>query len=377
MNILYLCNEYPPFPHGGIGTAIKELARELAKRGHQITVVGVYPQAREEVDLHGVRVVRLPRVKTPGISWYLNRQMLKQWVKQEINTSQVDIIEGVDYGGWLSWTDTRVPSVLRLHGTTFFLSIDLPKHVAFLEKQLEMKALKSVKNWIGVSNHVLNQLLETTKTSLEHQTVIPNPVNTNIFYPTRDAQTSSSEQIILFAGTVCKRKGALSLAKAANIFLKEFPKARLVFLGKEPLHKGRSIQAAILDIVDEKLRDRVIFLGNRPHYEVADWMRKATIFTMPSHAETCGNVWLEAMACELPVIGSTKTCGPEVVEDGISGLLANPDSPEDVADKISRIFRNKDLADYLGQNAKQRVFQYFSHNKVAEKTLDFYQTICN
>lgn len=376
MKIIYVCNEYPPEPHGGIGTATKELVLEIAKRGHQVTVVGMYPKSGEEIDTYGIRFIRLKKVKYPGISWYLNRKILADWIYSEVKNEQIDIVESPEYGGWLLWTND-VTSVLRLQGSSFYLKlINLPKYQAFFIKQLEIAGLKAIKNWIGVSNHILNETQKVVPVSLKHKTVIPNPVNTDIFRQGQSSQLQESEQIVLFVGSVSKRKGAISLAKAAKIFMEEFPKARLVFLGRETIHEGKSIQSVILDLVGSKLTTRVSFIGVRPHNEVIGWMQKATVFTMPSYSEGCPHVWLEAMACHLPVVGSTMTCGPEVIEDGISGLLANPDSPEDIADKISQILRDKDFARNLGENARRRAVEMFSIEKVADQTLEFYKILC-
>src|ERR1700744_319828 len=59
MNILYLCDEYPPGPHGGIGTSVQLLAREMAKQGHKVVVAGIYSPGyggEDEVTDEGVKV---------------------------------------------------------------------------------------------------------------------------------------------------------------------------------------------------------------------------------------------------------------------------------------------------------------------------------
>ena len=62
LNIIYICNEYPPAMTGGIGVFTKKLAESLAGKGHDITVVGLYQDCVEEhnEEINGVKVIRLP-----------------------------------------------------------------------------------------------------------------------------------------------------------------------------------------------------------------------------------------------------------------------------------------------------------------------------
>ena len=71
MNICFVCSEYPPGPHGGIGTMTQVLGRAFARDGHQVRVVGVYPEWYGEPDVeedHGVQVLRLRERKQP-LGW--------------------------------------------------------------------------------------------------------------------------------------------------------------------------------------------------------------------------------------------------------------------------------------------------------------------
>jgi len=66
MKILFVCNEYPPSPHGGVGTFTKTLAHELAQSGHTISIVGMYDDVRTITTYidNDVKVVKLPRSRS-------------------------------------------------------------------------------------------------------------------------------------------------------------------------------------------------------------------------------------------------------------------------------------------------------------------------
>ena len=79
MNLVYMCNEYPPGRHGGVGTFTRTLARAMAGRGHRVTVLGIYPPGQAGVTTdQGVRVVRLPHTRAPGLGFFAHGRALRE-----------------------------------------------------------------------------------------------------------------------------------------------------------------------------------------------------------------------------------------------------------------------------------------------------------
>jgi glycosyltransferase involved in cell wall biosynthesis len=118
---------------------------------------------------------------------------------------------------------------------------------------------------------------------------------------------------------------------------------------------------------------RIEFLPFMPQAELAKRLARAAAFVMPSLYESCGNGWIEAMACGVPVIGSLWSCGPEVVSHGETGLLCDPESPEDIADKVKTVMRDRDLAMRLGRAGRRAALERFSVGKAAETSERFYR----
>ena len=87
--------------------------------------------------------------------------------------------------------------------------------------------------------------------------------------------------------------------------------------------------------------------------------------------------WLEAMSCECPIVASSASCGPEIVQDRVNGLLVDPHVPRQIANAVVALLRDPDLARELGRNARYQVTQRNSLQSVLNQTTAFYAEIMN
>ena len=121
------------------------------------------------------------------------------------------------------------------------------------------------------------------------------------------------------------------------------------------------------------LADQVRFLGFVPEEEILCWYNAADIFAMPSRIGTgeergiegFGIVYLEANACNVPVIGGRSGGVSDAVEDGVNGLLADPLDPEDIARAIRELLVQPEFADRLGRQGRERVMARFTGRIIA------------
>jgi starch synthase len=109
-----------------------------------------------------------------------------------------------------------------------------------------------------------------------------------------------------------------------------------------------------------------------PKSEVIQILSHATVFVCPSLYEPLGIVNLEAMACGAPVVGSRVGGIPEVVADGRTGLLIEPDDPAALAGAINALIADPARAAAMGQRGRQRAATEFSWATVAEQTVRLY-----
>lgn len=370
MRIAFVCHEYPPLPHGGIGTFVETVAKGLHQRKHQITVVGFGEKDRERIQ-DGIRVVELRRNSMRFFGNFLSRLRLRGWLKKQTRKGQIDVIEVPDFQGTLPFSVTGCVVVVRLHLSFTAISLQAgqkrSKGIEFYEKH----TLRRNANWIAVSEHILDLTRDTFKLTPARSVVVYNSV------PSLPCDTVNLPDLprnyVLFAGQLSRRKGALVLAEAAREFMISHPDVDLVYVGGGISREGkRPIVDVIRQVVGVDLSSRVHFLGHQRRGVVIECMKKARVFAFPSQLEALPLVVLEAMNCGVPVVCSDCPPGPEMVEHGFNGLLADPRSSADLSEKISLILDNPELAVRLAANARKVIAQKFSLDKCLDQTEQFY-----
>lgn len=159
--------------------------------------------------------------------------------------------------------------------------------------------------------------------------------------------------------------------EAAERVLAEMPECRFVLAGALD---DRGYAEGIRRRLDETgLRDRIRMPGFLE--DIPDLMAALDVLVVPSEAEAFGLVTLEAMANGTPVVGSRSGAMPEIVEDGSTGLLFEPDGVDELADVLLRLLRSPDLRVEMGERGK-RVFQErFSLAGEVRETLDLYRSL--
>ena len=366
MRILFICNEYPPHKHGGIGSFTRDIAEGLAANGQQVTVWGLYDVVKTLTieNINGVKVVRNnykpinSRFNQLHFIFHLNRK-LKGFLKK----NDFDIIECQEWQGLLPFGLNHPGYVVRLHGAAIFFDKILNRSGNRMMHWLEKLTLNKAKNIVAVSDYCGKETLKLVNVNTPY-TVIYNAVNKvklNTF-----KQSKYKEFSIVFANSVLPKKGVFQLAEAFNIVHKKFPQATLTIIGKLGYYEnGFNIKDIILNKINTE---------SLPNVNITGWLNKADdvyhhlaaahICCYPSHMEGFGIAPVEAMALGKAVLFMKNGPGPEVIEDGVSGMLADCTNSQDIADKIIELFDGKIDAEYLGKNAKQRVEDLFELTNV-------------
>ena len=128
MKIGFICSEYPPGPHGGIGTMTQVLSRVLVQGGHQVSVAGIYDNAYPAPDVQDDQGVKVWRLRKSGsrMGWIPARYRLFQLVSKWVREKSVDVIEVPDYQGLAAgWGPLAAPVVARLHGSETYFAQEL------------------------------------------------------------------------------------------------------------------------------------------------------------------------------------------------------------------------------------------------------------
>jgi len=217
-------------------------------------------------------------------------------------------------------------------------------------------------------------------TGLKNIQIVPMGVDTGLFNSKNIGSSSNNnctkEKIILFVGRLIDLKGVNYLLKAMPKVLSKFPETKLLIVGKGPERIRLENIATDLDI--EK---SVLFIGEVPHNELAEYYAKADIFVLPSYMNNAGEteglgvVLLEAMACGVPVVGSNTGGIPHVIKDGITGVLANQKDAMSIANKITYLLENSNLREKVKSNAINLIQKEYSWDIVSAKFLSIYKDV--
>ncbi|MCK4512283.1 glycosyltransferase family 4 protein, partial [bacterium] len=169
-----------------------------------------------------------------------------------------------------------------------------------------------------------------------------------------------------FVGRMEPRKGAKFLLKAMPAILDAVPNARLVVIGGGPLANYYGSH------VSDLCRGRVVFTGFISSDLLARHYASADVFCSPATGgESFGIVLLEAMAARAAIVASDIAGYRDVVDDGQTGVLVTPGSPESIANAVIRLARDSDLRNGLVARASKTVKRY-AWPKVTQEILSEY-----
>jgi glycosyltransferase involved in cell wall biosynthesis len=205
-------------------------------------------------------------------------------------------------------------------------------------------------------------------------TVIHSGVDTSLFDGS-DRPSSSDTFTILSVGTLHEVKGQTVLVDACRRLADSGVNAVCRLVGSGPDRDRLERQ-----IASSGLTGRVILEGSRTRDEVAALLREADVLAAPSVPTKAGKregipvVLMEAQASALPVVASDLSGIPELVEDGVTGLLVPPGDPGALARALERLAGDPELRRRLGAAGRQKVVREFELRRTAAALVDLFRT---
>jgi len=201
--------------------------------------------------------------------------------------------------------------------------------------------------------------------------VIPHGIPFELYDEVNSAQVDEirsfyRKPIILAVGRLVYYKGFDYLIRAMRNI-----DAHLLLIGEGPLHRELLEQVMVSGV-----QEKVTLLGNvsdlRPYYHACD------VFALPSIAvsEAFGIVQLEAMACGKPVVNTQLPSGvPWVSQNGLTGITVPPADSDALAEAVSLLLSQPELAQRYGRSARRRVEQEFATERMLARTLGLYSRV--
>lgn len=201
--------------------------------------------------------------------------------------------------------------------------------------------------------------------------VVPNVVDTSLFFPavSRSQERQGERRQLLFVGSLesDEYKGFPTLLGALAHLGERRRDWRLDVIGDGP-ERARYEASA----VERGLADRITFHGALPKPVVAEMMRQADLFVLPSRLETFGVAIAEALACGLPVVSTTAGGIPELVNES-NGRLVPPDDPAALSDALRGVLENLESFNHLAISAAAR--DRYSPEVVGEQLTQIYESV--
>ncbi len=396
---------YRSHPHcGGQGVYIRNLAHALCQLGHDVEVISGPPYP--ELD-NGARLRRLPSLdlynpddlfRTPSVRELSDPVNLMEWcgvstmgfpepmtfgmrARRFIRKSShhYDILhdnQSLSYG--IRALARHIPTVATIHHAITVdrrLAIRAERSVFKKFKQMrwysfigmQKRVVSHLKRLITVSHCAKSDLVKAFGLPAARFSVVPNGIDTHRFYPLEGVQRRPY-RLIVTTSSDTPLKGLEYLLRAVAALVSKWPRLELVVVGRPK--KNSPVVGLIRTLgVGRHIR----FTGAISHTEFVRQYARAWCAVVPSIYEGFGLPAGEAMACRVPVISTTGGALPEVV--GNAGLKVPPADHRALADAISAMCSDPDLANRLGQAGYDRVMNEFTWESAAKKSVKVYRRV--
>ena len=381
LHVLTLTPFYPSDRDDASGCFISEPLDLLARAAIRNTVMAVQPAYRRRLRAGGspvpvqwLRYLALPGgIGLPSAGACVFARIVAR-VRELNRVQRIDLIHAhaplpCGHAAMLLSGELNVPYVVSVHGLDAFSTVQVTGRAGEWCRRISQRVYRSASQVICVSERVREQVVAGTGGSCR-TTVVYNSVDPALFTPASSAPASSDPNslLILSIGNLIPIKGHEHLVRAASSLASEFPALRWEIIGDGPERRRLQVLANELQV-----SDRVRFLGRQSRTQVADALRRCTIFVLPSRYEALGCVYLEAMSTGKPAIGCRNQGIAEVIRHGWNGLLVGPDNQGELTQAISTLLRDEPGRRKMSIAARDTILDRFTLAQQAENLARVYR----
>jgi N-acetyl-alpha-D-glucosaminyl L-malate synthase BshA len=369
MKIGMVC--YPSY--GGSGTIATELGKVLGVKGHQVHFISYSIPYRlreynENVFFHEVSMMKYPLFEFPPYSLALAAKMAEVTEKEELDLLHVHYAIPHSTSAYLAkqMLNGKPKIITTLHGTDITIVGSDESYYRINKFSIEQSDGVST-----VSEYLKKETEEKFHINIPIK-VIPNFVDTERFSRTHRCRAKclfapKGERIVMHVSNFRPVKRIEDIISAFALINDEIH-SKLLMVGDGPM-----MSVALRTVEKLGISSNVTFLGKQE--DVAGLLPIADIFLIPSETESFGLSALEAMSCEVPVIGTNVGGLPEVVEHGQTGYLVEVGDVETMAELAKKILKDDDLHENMGKCARQVVLEKFNQDKIVDMYEEYYKEI--
>ena len=389
---------------GGMNVYVRELARELGRRG---VAVDVFTRWREKDDPRiqslgdNARVIHIPSGPMgywPKMDVYEHLDEFTEKVQEYVAD------EGLRYDLIHShyWLSAEVARTLaprwRVPRIQMFHTLGLVKREVMDEDidgesdvrvTIERRAVRESAAVTAASEIEVAELVDLYSADPAKLHIIPCGVDPNVFRPMRQVDAREAlgrdqcERIVLFVGRIEQIKGIDVLLRALGLLFFRHPELRndlcLLVVGgaldpnddSPEIEKIEELQRLVHQ---HRMEGNVAFVGSMDQQRLALFYAAADVCAVPSLTESFGLVALEAMACGTPVVGTRVGGLQTLIEHGESGLLVPAGDYQALAESIATVLTDHRLRMHLAHGARDRA-EHFSWRSVGDRVEALYAEI--
>ena len=363
---------YPTY--GGSGTVATELGRNLAKHGHKVHFITTSLPYRlsdfvENIYFHEVQVFQYPLFDYAPYSLSLASKMAQVALREDLDLLHVHYAVPHATSAYLAQKivakKKRLPIITTLHGTDITLVGIDPSYYDITRFSIEESDAIT-----AVSQYLKNQTLYRFAIEKNIE-VIPNFIDPDRFKPgkppCRECFAMPDEKILLH---ISNFRPVKRITDVIEVFAEvaQHMKAKLLLVGSGPeKERGRNLAEK------KKLSDKVQFLGR--HDDVSHIFQLADIYLLLSEHESFGLTALEAMSCEVPVIGTSGSGMDGFLGDGAAGMLFPVGDIHSMAEGCLKVLNNPGLALKMGKAGRKRVVEQYHEDIIVDRYEQLYRDV--
>lgn len=397
MRILCPTYWYPEHAEDIHATYVHDINRHLVQIGHDVVVVTpriAGSATRENVD--GVEIVRFAadipedlsygRVAQSKISWSSKVRRLtamatyvrKQYAAAvEVGKRQSpDVIHGhwaIPTGPAIVATARKlnIPSIITLHGGDVYVNreqgYDFPTR--WYVRPILRHTLRNADGLTAISSDCRTHALNAGATD-DRTRIIMNGADLRRFSPGAADFSEYGNQMIFACRQLIPRKGIRFLIRALALLKSDYPEVQVVVAGDGMERESLAQLARDLGVAD-----RVHMIGWIPNARLPGYFRSSIFSVVPSLEEGFGIPAAEAMGCEIPVIASDAGGLPEVIDDGITGLVVKKGDSEALASAMRQLLDDENLRKEIGRAGRRKALTEFDWLITARSMEEMYTSV--
>jgi teichuronic acid biosynthesis glycosyltransferase TuaC len=376
LHVLTVTPFYPTVSDDASGCFIAEPLQAMTNLGVKNSVLAVAPAYRRSAAIHPntppakrVRYLSLPGRWGLASAGALLFPALLAHVRRLHKASPVDLIHAhaplpCGHAALLLSRELGIPYVVSVHGLDAYSTRQVSGRPGEWCRRVSRLVFQSAKRVLCISEHVREQVLLGSATA--RTAVVFNGVDPERFSPSQ--RDLHSPPRVISVGNLIPIKGHTSLLRAIAATAWTDPQLECEIIGDGPeMYNLRTLAEKL------QLENRVRFLGRESRQQVANRLRVATLFALPSTYEGLGCVYLEAMACGKAVIGCRGQGIEEVIQHGVNGWLVGPDNVEELALSLGMLLHDSELRARIGLHARNTILQGFTLDHQARQLLRIYR----